>query len=137
MLYRLLKKANQSSRTFFSLSPKSSHSGLQSSGFNDDCANALEASLPTKTARRYRSVKPSHERQQDVCSRGSRVTPEHSRPRFSVLNGTTQRCNTVKREREGKVTVITATLRVRCVAGDFEDGSLMEASESKVLILGE
>ena len=36
MLYRLLKKVNHSFSTFFSLSPRSSYSGLQSSGFSDD-----------------------------------------------------------------------------------------------------
>lgn len=79
MLYRLLKNVNQSSSTFFSLSPKSSHSGLQSSSFNDDCASALDASLPVKTTpRRYRSVKNIHGCQMpenNVCSRGSRPRP--------------------------------------------------------------
>jgi hypothetical protein len=49
MLYRLLKKVIQSSRTFLSLSSRSCHSGTQSSGFSDERARAREASLPAKT----------------------------------------------------------------------------------------
>ena len=49
MLYRLLKKVNQSSSTFCSFSPRSSYSFRQSSGLSDDIARALEASLPAKT----------------------------------------------------------------------------------------
>ena len=49
MLYRLLKKVNQSFSTCFSLSAKSSHSGRQSSTFRDDSARAREASLPANT----------------------------------------------------------------------------------------
>lgn len=38
-----------SSRTCFSLSPKSCHSALQSSGFKDEVARALEESFPANT----------------------------------------------------------------------------------------
>ena len=49
MLYRLLKKVNQSLRTPFSFSDKSSHSDLQSSGLSEDWASAREASFPANT----------------------------------------------------------------------------------------
>lgn len=52
MLYRLLKKVNQSSNVFFSLSSRSYHSGTQSSGFREDFARARETSLPAKTGTR-------------------------------------------------------------------------------------
>lgn len=50
ILYRLLKNVNHSFNTVCSLSPRSLHAGLQSSGFSDDVASAREASLPAKTA---------------------------------------------------------------------------------------
>ena len=53
MLYRLLKKVNHSSNTFFSLSSRSSHSGRQSSGLRDDWARAREASRPANTRGLY------------------------------------------------------------------------------------
>ena len=49
MLYRLLKNVNQSLSTPFSLSGRSSHSGLQSSAFSEDWARAREASFPANT----------------------------------------------------------------------------------------
>jgi hypothetical protein len=49
-LYLLLKNVNQSSKTFFSWSVRSSQSDLQSSGFSEDNAKARLASLPVKTA---------------------------------------------------------------------------------------
>lgn len=49
MLYLLLKNVYHSSSTVFSLSPRSSYSGLQSSSLRDDCANARDASFPAKT----------------------------------------------------------------------------------------
>ena len=54
MLYRLLKKVYQSLRTFLCSSARSYQSGLQSSGFSEDCASALEASLPANTNHRTR-----------------------------------------------------------------------------------
>jgi hypothetical protein len=50
MLYRLLKKVYQSSRTCFSLSSKSSHSGRQSSSLSELFARARDESLPVNTA---------------------------------------------------------------------------------------
>lgn len=49
MLYLLVKKVSQSFNTPCSFSPRSSYSGLQSSGLSDDVARAREASLPAKT----------------------------------------------------------------------------------------
>ena len=49
MLYLLVKNMSQSFSTPCSFSPRSSYSGLQSSGLSDDCARAREASLPAKT----------------------------------------------------------------------------------------
>ena len=49
MLYRLLKNVNQSLSTFLWSSDRSCQSGLQSSGFREDCASALDASLPANT----------------------------------------------------------------------------------------
>lgn len=49
MLYLLVKNVSQSFNTPCSFSPRSSYSGLQSSGLSDDCARAREASLPAKT----------------------------------------------------------------------------------------
>lgn len=49
ILYRLLKKVNQSASTFLCSADKSCHSGRQSSGLRDDWARARDASLPAKT----------------------------------------------------------------------------------------
>ena len=49
-LYRLLKKVNQSSSTFFSLSGRSSHSVTQSSDLREDWARARLGSFPANTS---------------------------------------------------------------------------------------
>ncbi len=49
MLYRLLKNVNQSLSTFLWSSDRSDQSGVQSSGLREDCARALDASLPANT----------------------------------------------------------------------------------------
>lgn len=51
ILYRLLKKINQSSSVFFSPSGRSSQSGRTSSGLSDDMPRAREASWPANTVR--------------------------------------------------------------------------------------
>lgn len=50
MLYRLLKKVNQSFSTFLCSSDRSDQSGRHSSGLREDWPRAREASLPAKTA---------------------------------------------------------------------------------------
>ena len=60
MLYLLLKNVNHSPNTVFSESPRSYHSGMQSSGFKEDFANARDGSLPAKTAQSQQLPRYDH-----------------------------------------------------------------------------
>lgn len=104
MLYRLLKKVYQSSRTFFLSSDRSSHSGTQSSAFKDVDASAREESFPVNTGQINQRTVTSDKSHTLQWSGGVALAKD---PRAKASH-----------------TMIIALRRISRVSGDIEDDAL-------------